>query len=257
MLVVCSAVAPSSRSRVHAADWVARLGSSGGIEALRASHVADLAVFQTHGMTDESKVERTEQLAQRKRNRDDSLESLPPRPQRLPVGVPAAVAHQTDVPFSHALRRGQVSQLDHGRIGVSSFSRSSPEGSMRVVQLDHLVLTVKDVAATVAFYTAVLGMRSVTFGDGRTALHFGGQKLNLHPTSRVLDPNVKHATPGSADVCFLVDEPIENWMKHLARHGCAVILGPVERTGARGQLRSIYLYDPDENLIELSNLLDA
>ena len=127
---------------------------------------------------------------------------------------------------------------------------------MRVVQLDHLVLTVKDVAATVAFYTAVLGMRSVTFGDGRTALHFGGQKLNLHPTSRVLDPNVKHATPGSADVCFLVDEPIEDWMKHLAHHRCPVILGPVERTGARGQLRSIYLYDPDENLIELSNLLD-
>ena len=128
---------------------------------------------------------------------------------------------------------------------------------MRVVQLDHLVLTVKDITGTVAFYTAVLGMSSVTFGDGRTALHFGGQKLNLHPTNRVLDPNVKHAAPGSADVCFLVDEPIENWMKHLARHGCAVILGPVERTGARGQLRSIYLYDPDENLIELSNLLDA
>lgn len=126
---------------------------------------------------------------------------------------------------------------------------------MRVLQLDHLVLTVKDVARTVAFYTEMLGMRSVTFGDGRTALHFGNQKLNLHPSNRVLDPNVKHATPGSADLCFLVDEPIEEWMRHLARQGIPVILGPVERTGAQGQLRSIYLYDPDENLLELSNLM--
>src|SRR5262252_4158627 len=119
---------------------------------------------------------------------------------------------------------------------------------MRVVQLDHLVLTVKDIAATVAFYTSVLGMLSVTFGNGRTALHFGGQKLNLHPADRVLDPNVKHATPGSADLCFLVEEPVEDWMKHLARHRVSAILGQVERTGARAQLSSIYLYNPDENL---------
>src|SRR6516225_2393436 len=131
------------------------------------------------------------------------------------------------------------------------------EAAMRGIQLDHIVLTVRDIARTVSFYTEVLGMQARTFGEGRTALHFGDQKLNLHPADRVLDPNVKHATPGSADVCFLVDEPVEDWMKHLARHGCSVILGPVERTGARGQLRSIYLYDPDENLIELSNLLDA
>ncbi len=126
---------------------------------------------------------------------------------------------------------------------------------MRVLQLDHLVLTVKDIAATVAFYTEVLGMRSRTFGNGRMALHFGDQKLNLHPADKVLDPNVKHATPGSADICFLVDQPVEAWMKHLGRHGVPVILGPAERTGARGQLRSIYIYDPDENLVELSNLV--
>ncbi len=126
---------------------------------------------------------------------------------------------------------------------------------MRVMQLDHLVLTVKDIARTVSFYTKALGMEARTFGNGRTALHFGNQKLNLHPANRVLDPNVKHATPGSADICFIVDRPVEDWIAHLGRHNVPVILGPVDRTGARGQLRSIYLYDPDENLVELSNLI--
>ena len=125
---------------------------------------------------------------------------------------------------------------------------------MRVVQLEHIVLTVSDTARTVSFYTEVLGMQARTFGEGRTALHFGDQKLNLHPADRVLDPNVRHATPGSADVCFIVDEPLENWMRHLGRHNVPIILGPVTRSGARGELRSIYLYDPDENLVELSNL---
>lgn len=127
---------------------------------------------------------------------------------------------------------------------------------MRVTSIDHVVLTVKDIGKTVSFYTGVLGMQARTFADGRTALHFGAQKLNLHPANRVLDPNVKHATPGSADICFLVDQPVEEWMQHLARQGVRVILGPVQRTGARGQLRSIYLYDPDENLVELANLTE-
>jgi catechol 2,3-dioxygenase-like lactoylglutathione lyase family enzyme len=135
---------------------------------------------------------------------------------------------------------------------VGEFFKEVP---MRVIQLDHLVLTVRDIARTVSFYTEVLGMQSRTFGEGRTALHFGNQKLNLHPSDRVLDPNVRHATPGSADVCFVVDEPIDDWMKHLGRHNVPIILGPVKRTGARGELRSIYLYDPDENLVELSNLV--
>jgi catechol 2,3-dioxygenase-like lactoylglutathione lyase family enzyme len=127
---------------------------------------------------------------------------------------------------------------------------------VRVISIDHVVLTVKDIGKTVSFYTEVLGMEARTFADGRTALHFGNQKLNLHPSDRVLDPNVKHATPGSADICFLVDQPVEEWIEHLGRHAIRVILGPVNRTGARGQLRSIYVYDPDENLIELSNLIE-
>jgi catechol 2,3-dioxygenase-like lactoylglutathione lyase family enzyme len=143
-----------------------------------------------------------------------------------------------------------------GRRQKAIFFGLVEEAAMRVMQLDHLVLTVKDIGKTVSFYTEVLGMRARAFGNGRTALHFGNQKLNLHPTDRVLDPNVKHATPGSADICFLVDEPVDDWMRHLSRHGIRVILGPVERTGARGQLRSIYIYDPDENLVELSNLVN-
>lgn len=128
---------------------------------------------------------------------------------------------------------------------------------MRVVQLDHLVLTVADISRTVDFYAGLLGMTVQRFGERRTALHFGDQKLNLHPADRVLDPNVKHATPGSADLCFIVDDPVESWIARLERAGVPIILGPVVRTGARGPIRSIYIYDPDENLIELSNRLDA
>jgi len=95
MLMVWSPVVPSSRSSIHTGNWFSRFRSGGGVEALRASYVGDLAVLQTHGMTDKSKVERTEQLAERERNRDKRLDALPPRPQRLPIGVPAALAHQT------------------------------------------------------------------------------------------------------------------------------------------------------------------
>jgi catechol 2,3-dioxygenase-like lactoylglutathione lyase family enzyme len=121
-----------------------------------------------------------------------------------------------------------------------------------VVALDHVVLTVRSVAKTIEFYTQVLGMREVTFGDGRKALHFGSQKLNLHPADHVLDPNVKHATPGSADLCFLVAGSLEVWIKKLSDRGIRIILGPVSRIGASGPIRSIYLYDPDENLLELA-----
>ena len=124
---------------------------------------------------------------------------------------------------------------------------------MRVLSLDHLVLTVRDLDRTVAFYVDILGMEAVTFGEGRRALRFGNQKLNLHPADRVPDPNVRHPTPGSADLCFLVREPVEALAVELQRKGVRVIEGPVQRTGARGPIRSIYFYDPDENLVELAN----
>ncbi len=123
---------------------------------------------------------------------------------------------------------------------------------MRIRSLDHLVLTIRDLGRTRAFYEEALGMAYEPFGEGRHALRFGSQKLNLHLLDRPVDPNVRHATPGSADVCFLVAGAIERWMERLAAHGIQVIAGPVVRTGAAGPIRSIYCYDPDENLVELS-----
>jgi catechol 2,3-dioxygenase-like lactoylglutathione lyase family enzyme len=123
---------------------------------------------------------------------------------------------------------------------------------MRVRSLDHLVLTVRDMDRTITFYTEVLGMEAVTFGAGRKALRFGDQKINLHPADRALDKNVRHATPGSADLCFLIDGTLEEAIAHLGDKGVPIIEGPMRRTGAVAPIDSVYLYDPDENLIELS-----
>jgi catechol 2,3-dioxygenase-like lactoylglutathione lyase family enzyme len=125
--------------------------------------------------------------------------------------------------------------------------------ALRVASLDHLVLTVADIAATRDFYVRILGMKRVSFGEGREALHFGRQKINLHRAGHEFEPKARHATPGSADICFLVDTPLEEVIAHLVSEGVAIELGPVEKTGAEGSLRSIYLRDPDGNLIELSN----
>lgn len=123
---------------------------------------------------------------------------------------------------------------------------------MRVRSLDHLVLTVRDLPRTIAFYTELLGMEEVTFGAGRKALRFGSQKINLHPADRPIDPNVRHAMPGSADLCFLIDGPLDEAIALLRDKGVPIIEGPLVRTGATGPIESVYIYDPDENLIELS-----
>ncbi len=121
--------------------------------------------------------------------------------------------------------------------------------------LDHLVLTVRDIEATCAFYRNVLGMEEVTFGAGRRALTFGSQKINLHQAGAEFEPKAARATPGSADICFITRTPLESVMEHLAAHGTPVELGPVPRIGALGDMRSIYLRDPDGNLIEIANYL--
>ena len=118
--------------------------------------------------------------------------------------------------------------------------------------IDHLVLTVADIDTTVAFYTSALGMESVTF-DSRNALRFGEQKINLHQAGNEFEPKAAHPTPGSADLCFITKSSLEDVMSHLRSTGYAIELGPVERTGAVGRMRSIYLRDPDLNLIEISN----
>lgn len=126
---------------------------------------------------------------------------------------------------------------------------------MRIDRLDHLVLTVASIEATVEFYTQVLGMDVVTFGPGRTALAFGTSKINLHQAGKEFEPKALHPTPGSADICLIVDDDIADVVAQLAAAGIAVETGPVERTGATGPMVSCYLRDPDHNLIELSNYL--
>jgi catechol 2,3-dioxygenase-like lactoylglutathione lyase family enzyme len=123
--------------------------------------------------------------------------------------------------------------------------------AVTVKSLDHLVLTVADVARTCAFYRQ-LGMTPVEFAPNRWALTFGRQKINLQQKGLYLDPNAKHATFGSADLCLLVDQRIEEVVATLESLGIAIIEGPVKRIGSVGPLDSVYIYDPDENLIELS-----
>lgn len=122
---------------------------------------------------------------------------------------------------------------------------------LRVRALDHLVLTVADIEATVAFYEA-LGMTRVRFAEGRVALAFGAQKINLHPAGAEIAPHAAHPRPGSADLCFLVEGDVADLSAQLSAAGLSVELGPVPRTGAQGPLTSVYLRDPDGNLVELS-----
>lgn len=125
----------------------------------------------------------------------------------------------------------------------------------RVRMLDHLVLTVASIPQSVRFYTQVLGMRGEQFGaaDGsrRWALIYGRSKINLHQKGREFDPKAAAPTPGSADLCFLSDAPIEDWITHLTTHQVEIEEGPVPRTGATGPILSVYVRDPDRNLIEI------
>lgn len=125
--------------------------------------------------------------------------------------------------------------------------------TMKIDRLDHLVLTVKDIDVTCAFYTKVLGMEVVTFAGGRKALAFGSQKINLHQLGKEFEPKAHKPTPGSADLCFIASVPLPEVVRHLASCGVTVIEGPVKRTGARGPIVSVYFRDPDMNLIEVSN----
>lgn len=120
-------------------------------------------------------------------------------------------------------------------------------------RLDHLVLTVRDVARTRDFYVRGLGMREEVFDGGRAALCFGRQKFNLHEAAGApVLPRAANPTPGSADFCLIADRPLEEVIALLRERGLAIELGPVDRTGATGPIRSVYLRDPDDNLVEIS-----
>ncbi len=124
---------------------------------------------------------------------------------------------------------------------------------MVIDRIDHFVLTVADVPATCDFYRKVLGMEVLTFGDGRKALGFGEQKINLHQKGHEFEPKAAWPTAGSGDFCLTTATSLAQVVVDLAAVGVAVELGPVERTGARAKLRSVYFRDPDGNLVEVSN----
>ena len=121
-----------------------------------------------------------------------------------------------------------------------------------ISRLDHLVLTVRNIDATVAFYCNVLGMEKETFGAGRIALKFGNHKINLHEAGREFEPKADRPTPGSADICLITALPIGEAMSRIEGAGVEIIEGVVPRTGATGPLESFYFRDPDLNLIEVS-----
>lgn len=127
-----------------------------------------------------------------------------------------------------------------------------------IQSIDHIVITCRDLAATIDFYTRALGMRLETFGEPpkpqRKALRFGDQKFNLHQAgdSNVTDIYATVPTPGSLDICLIASVPLEQLIAHLAGVGIPIELGPVKRTGARWPIRSIYLRDPDRNLVEIA-----
>jgi len=125
--------------------------------------------------------------------------------------------------------------------------------AMKVVFLDHIVLTVRDVDKTCKFYHDVLGMDVVEFAKGRKALHFGEQKINLHPTGSWVEPKAHQPTPGSADLCLITMTPIDEVIEHLKDNDVSILEGPVDKIGAMGRIISVYFRDPDNNLIEVSN----
>lgn len=124
---------------------------------------------------------------------------------------------------------------------------------MQVNKIDHLVLTVKDIDTTVQFYTSNMGMEIIEFGEGRVALSFGQQKINLHQLGNEFEPKAQNVKAGSADLCFIIDTPVQEVIADLQTKGVKIIDGPVKRTGALGSINSVYFRDPDGNLIEVSN----
>jgi catechol 2,3-dioxygenase-like lactoylglutathione lyase family enzyme len=122
-----------------------------------------------------------------------------------------------------------------------------------IVRLDHFVLTVASIEQTCAFYERVLGMDCVTFGNGRKALTFGQQKINLHEVGKEFEPKAHRPSAGSADFCLITNTPLAEVIAHLQRQEVVIEEGPVARTGAIGPIQSVYIRDPDANLVEIAN----
>ena len=132
---------------------------------------------------------------------------------------------------------------------------------MKLEKIDHVVITVKDLNKTIDFYTNILGMKleefSSTLDDSqiRYALSFGSQKINIHEEKKPIKPNALNPSSGSMDICFISKNKINDWVNHLVKKGINIEIGPEKKTGALGPILSIYIRDPDFNLIEISNQL--
>ncbi|XP_075704765.1 glyoxalase domain-containing protein 5 [Rhinoderma darwinii] len=144
--------------------------------------------------------------------------------------------------------------IPRAQVGSQIFRHvSDSRAPFSIKHLDHLVLTVQSIEETVGFYTRVLGMNVVTFKGDRKALTFGVQKINLHEAGKEFEPKAKHPKPGSADLCLITETPLSAVLQHLQICGVSLEEGPVARTGAVGEIHSVYFRDPDHNLIEVSN----
>jgi catechol 2,3-dioxygenase-like lactoylglutathione lyase family enzyme len=126
---------------------------------------------------------------------------------------------------------------------------------MALEGIHHVTAITGDAPANVDFYTRVLGMRLETFGQGRLAFRFGDQKINLHEAGREFEPKATLPTPGALDLCFLATEPLDAVIRRLEEAGVPIELGPVPRTGATGAIRSVYVRDPDGNLVEIAETI--
>ena len=121
--------------------------------------------------------------------------------------------------------------------------------------IDHIVLTTRDKEACIRFYTEVLGMKLTRFKtptEERIAFSFGAQKINLHEWGKEFSPRAHVAAPGTLDLCFIAAVPLDDVMARLKDRGVPVLEGPVVKTGAQGPIRSVYVRDPDLNLVEIS-----
>ena len=132
---------------------------------------------------------------------------------------------------------------------------------MKLEKIDHVVITVKDVKKTIDFYTNILGMKLEKFSSSldnnefRYAVSFGSQKINIHEEKKPIKPNALNPSSGSMDICFISKNKINEWVHHLEKKGINIEIGPEKKTGALGPILSIYIRDPDFNLIEISNQL--
>ena len=123
---------------------------------------------------------------------------------------------------------------------------------MRIASIDHLVLTVRNIPRTIEFYSRVLGMEHVVFEGNFNALHFGSQKINLHPFRAEYLPHADIPAPGTGDMCLVCEGEVAEVVRDLKTHGVEIDVGPVEQTGARGLMTSVYIRDPDRNLVEIA-----